>query len=584
MMYNEVFTLKNTWSNYFNSFDDQQQYQQTKLGVEYPINQICVDCVIYHTLDKGLDFNVNCKPLEQDYFDEPQDKSQPQKLLKIADNPYFFAKEILGIEPRQFQKEFLSCRQQRKVLRVSRRSGKSHAMAIYQLWFATTHQNQQIRIVAPRDIHVKELFDKMDQMIRNSQLLRDSIVKISTRGLNVYRKNPYEIQLKNGSVIRGLTTGDSDGTSVRSQTADLLIMDEQDYVSDTAIAAVFPLIQSNSKTQFVLSSTPYVGKSYFFQWCHDQSYKELYYSYQELDTYDPETDKEFQRTLTKEQYEREILALFSMQESGVFPNKLIDQQLEDYEFDNLSHIPQGTYTMGIDWNEQAAGVQIIVVRWEPHNQKFRVSNVVQINPSEFTQLVAIDTIIELYHQYNPVKIMVDEGFGNTQIQQLRRYGVEYNDQKFLLQLTPVFFGQTVDQYDPITRDMQQVHLKQLLVQITSRFLESGSLILPKQLDTKPQLVGQMRNYVFTGISDSGQPKYSKGNVHQLEALMLQLYGMWMIKDSMTQNYTQAPKEIGSYIGKMSSISKVENMYGRMRNGGTSQNRLLETLYRRNRNI
>jgi len=66
----------------------------------------------------------------------------------------------------------------------------------------------------------------MDIMIRNSELLKESIVKISTRGLNVYRKNPYEIQLKNGSVIRGLTTGDSDGTSVRSQTADLLIMDE----------------------------------------------------------------------------------------------------------------------------------------------------------------------------------------------------------------------------------------------------------------------------------------------------------------------------------------------------------------------
>ena len=457
-------------------------------------------------------------------------------------------------------------------------------MAIYQLWYATTHQDQQIRIVAPRDIHVKELFDKMDIMIRNSELLKESIVKISTRGLNVYRKNPYEIQLKNGSVIRGLTTGDSDGTSVRSQTADLLIMDEQDYVSESAIAAVFPLIQSNSSTRLVVSSTPYVGKSYFYQWCNDQAYKELYYPYQQLDTYDPETDLEFQRTLTKEQYEREILALFSMQESGVFPNKLIDQSLEDYEFDNPLHIPPATYTMGIDWNEQAAGVQIVVVRWEAYNQKFRVCNLVQINPSEFTQLVAIDKIIDLYHQYNPVKIMVDEGFGNMQIQQLRRYGVENNDQKFLTQLTPIYFGQTIEQYDPITRDMRQVHLKQLLVQITSRFLESNSLILPKKLDTKSQLVGQMRNYIFTGISDGGQPKYSKGNVHQLEQLMLQLYGMWMVKDSVSGNYTQAPTEVTQYIGKgkMSSTSKLEKMYGRMRNG--SQDRLFETLYRRNRTI
>jgi hypothetical protein len=66
----------------------------------------------------------------------------------------------------------------------------------------------------------------------------------------------------------------------------------------------------------------------------------------------------------------------------------------------------------------------------------------------------------------------------------------------------------------------KTYAKEYIVQITKRMLENGKLILPKSQDTKTKLVGQMRNYVVEKVMENGQFKFSKGNVHTLEAMML----------------------------------------------------------------
>jgi len=48
----------------------------------------------------------------------------------------------------------------------------------------------------------------------------------------MYKKNPMEFMLTNGSTIRGITTGDDEGTSARSQSADLMVLDEMDFISE----------------------------------------------------------------------------------------------------------------------------------------------------------------------------------------------------------------------------------------------------------------------------------------------------------------------------------------------------------------
>ncbi len=510
-----------------------------ELNIDYEPNEMCVDCVINHRIKKGLSFKINCKPLEKDYFDKEVTQNNVFELQ--ATSAYYFTKYILGIEPRKFQAEMIQCTQNRKQLRIQRRAGKSHALAMYMIWYQMQHPQQRIRVVAPREIHVLELFDKMNEMIVNQPMVFNSVIKTGKSSV-LYRKNPFEFKFKNLSTIRGITTGDKEGTSVRSQSADLLVMDEQDYVPDEAIAAVFPLIASQENTEFMVSSTPSGQRSYFYNWCNDPGYKELHKSFQEVEIYSPEKDEEFKRTFSKEKYEREVLAIFTMQDSSVFQNDLIDKQLEDYDYITPDNVIPGVYTIGVDWNESAAGVHIVVARYESDTGKYRIQNVEIVNPSEFTQLVAIDKIIHLYEQYKPKKVVVDEGYGITQIQQLKKWGMENPQSGFLDQLTIIPFGQKMEIRDPITGQLMDTYTKPFLVQITQRMLEAGSLILPAREDYRQKLIGQMRSYEIVHMSENGAPKFTKGEVHTLEQMMLQLYGMWSIQLDLMKSYSPSVQD------------------------------------------
>lgn len=520
--------MRTYWQEYFDSYDKQVQYAKTLLGISYQPHKMCVDCVVYHTKVKGLSFNIKCTPLPHNWLDQTPENERDIIILQ-QNSPYYFAKYILKMDMREFQKHFLSCTAKRKVLRIARRQGKSHAMQMYMLWYQITKPGSRIRIAAPRETHVAELFDKMEEMIKKSGVLLGSLIIHGKHKL--YSKNPnYEFKFTNGSTIRGITTGDTDGLTMRSQSADLIVLDETDYISDEQFQSIYPLIATSDKTELIQQSTPSGRQTYFKSWCFDPGYKELHLRYIDLETYDPEKDEEFKRNMGKDEYMREMMAEFITQEAGVFPNNLIDQQLDEYEFDQIPP-PGGIYTFGIDWNESVQGVHIVIVRYESWHDKFRVSNIVVVEPSEFTQVMQIEKVIELYSYYKPKKIVMDEGYGITQIQQLKMWGMQ-NDEAFLDQLETVQFGKQIEITDPLTGMIAKTYAKEYIVQITKRMLENGKLILPKSQDTKTKLVGQMRNYVVEKVMENGQLKFSKGNVHTLEAMMLQLYGMYLIKDQL----------------------------------------------------
>jgi len=72
----------------------------------------------------------------------------------------------------------------------------------------------------------------MDVMIKNSEILVPSVIVTNRKTGVLYRKEPFEFKLTNGTTIRGISTGDGEGTGVRSQSADLLVLDEMDFISE----------------------------------------------------------------------------------------------------------------------------------------------------------------------------------------------------------------------------------------------------------------------------------------------------------------------------------------------------------------
>ena len=567
-----------SWSNYFQSYEQQEQYARRILQIQYQPDPICTNCVIRHTMEKHLQWGIHCQPLRAGALDvEP---TTPEQVVQLAkESQYYFAKYLIGLQPREFQKEIIQCTSSRKVLRIQRRAGKSHAMQMYMLWFQFSKQNMDVRVIAPREVHVRELFDKMNSLIRDSDILSQSVIKNGPRTGIMYKKNPMEFMLTNGSTIRGITTGDDEGTSARSQSADLMVLDEMDFISEDQFAAIYPIIATSEHTQLIQSSTPSGARSYFYQWCNDPVYKELHKRYQDIEIYNPDTDQEFMRNMSKEQYEREVLALFTIEEAGVFPHEHIDKQLEDYPFDQMPP-PPGIYTFGVDWNESLQGVHIQIVRYEQFHNKYRVSNVVVVPSSEFTQIVQVNKIIELYEYYQPKKIVMDEGFGLTQIQALKHWGVETGNDDFLNQLETMPFGGTIDVFDQIIGSYQKVAQKQFLVQNQKRFIENGRLILPRSEDTKIGLIGQMREYQIESINDNGTPKYSKGYVHTLEQMMMQLYGMYLIKEDLDNNGIQPITNIITQSRDQFIQSGHTSGQIRQQRGTSNHQQLIKQLYGR----
>jgi len=440
----------------------------------------------------------------------------------------FFAEHVCGFVPRYAQQEVLLCPAKKIVLRLPRQSGKTIAICIKALFFALTSQKSRTLIVTPLEPQVYNIMNKLNEIIMDSPV--KEFVYSSRKG-KFYTAQPFNINFKNGSQISAFNVNQSGGTNIRGQSGHLLILDELDYIAKEAIEAVLPIMNANPNIKLIAASTPSGIKSFFWNWCHADDFKEVHYKYQEMEHYSAAMDEEWKKTAELDSYKREILAEFTVQEAGVFNNLYIDKAVAEYEFDDLVRYPervqQGVYCLGVDWNESLAGVHIVISKYDTTSLKYIIQNIEIIAPSSFTQIKAVNRILELNEIYQPKHIVVDVGFGITQIQMLKKHGSEHPECKIEERLIALEYSSFVEIVDPITGKLTKQRLKPLLVSITTRYLENNRLILPKSEDYPSKLVGQMRDYRIQSMSASNTPIYSKGYVHTLEAMMNALWGMYL---------------------------------------------------------
>jgi hypothetical protein len=89
-------------------------------------------------------------------------------------------------------------------------------------------------VLAPQETQVKEIIMRIDEMMGFSDILTEFVVK--PKGSDKYYSSSpyYQLLFKTTDIngiekkiwIRGLTTGNSDGKSIRGQDADLIVLDE----------------------------------------------------------------------------------------------------------------------------------------------------------------------------------------------------------------------------------------------------------------------------------------------------------------------------------------------------------------------
>jgi hypothetical protein len=564
-----------------------QKYQPERNYIErgfepydMPFEDLCGSCDVYYDLlhrsgKTTKEFPVQCKRHILDSFkgitieDLGLTEEEFNEFL-ISSDPVTWAMHNFGWKARWYQEELMSCTAQRKVVRAGRRVGKTLAVVIIAAHMMATRKNCSILIIAPFEVQVAKIFDEMIQLFDSSPDLASS-VKRNTR-------NPCRFELNNGSKAIGFSSGANAGSGsdkIRGQDADYIIIDEADYINQKDIEAILAILASHPETGLWASSTPKGTHDKFYQFCvqKDLGFKEFWYISQEAPNWTLEVEEFFKLNFDKTSYEHEFLAVFGVQESGVFRNDLIDNALMEYQLPRER--TEGSWVIiGVDWNGQSIGTHIMVCEAIIHNSaiKYVVLDKLVIKGSEFAAHTAVATIADLNEKYDPKFIYVDAGYGEVQIEMLRKIGKENTDTGLHKKIVSYTMQGTIEINDP-TMFMEPIKkpAKPFMVNWAVQQLEQGRIILPTSEDTqiladtteteeKKQhsgLVQQMRNFSIEAVSSLGAPRYSQGEEHTLTAWMLCIVGFGLELSDLRKRVNYIPPQSVGFIGQTVEASAEE---------------------------
>lgn len=467
------------------------------------------------------------------------------------------------------------------ILQWGRRLGKSVIMCADCLWWTTayplvrmvegeTNKQKPFKVVifTPYESQIKELWLTFNQLIGDSPLLKEQILKQKTSDV-------HEIQFKNGSIIQGYTVGISSsnrGTSLRGLSADLIYMDEMDFIPREIVETVIiPITTTHKNCRRRICSTPSGARDLYFEYC--MKAKQLGWFHTHHPSWHPDNDRwlsikqareqgipieessEFQvRAITSsDAFDREYGAEFGEAFGGVYKHHFINRSLSKYGrnidtadpdiFDpGFQQKPEHKYIIGVDWNTYVNGGQIVILEFcttptiveffddDKKEDKridftghYRLFYRRGIKSKEATQRLTRQEIIRLLTHYKIDYVYVDYGAGDTNIEELTLYGRLHPELGLSKKLRVIDSGATVEHYDHVVQKKVKKRNKSLMINFSVLNLEEGLFILPFEEDQKTRLIGQMREYRVKNITARGEPAY-EGEDHILDAFNLAVYG------------------------------------------------------------
>ena len=410
---------------------------------------------------------------------------------------------------------------------VTHNCGKTYSAAMYVLHrIATTEKKINVLVVAPMQTHLDEIV----------KTLKDLCDVLSYKLWEGKKSTPIvEITFVNGSTVQ-CVVGANDGTSARGKKADILWIDETDFVSSKVLEALKAIEMDNPNVETIYTSTP-IGEGNLYRFSQSEQVKEFHYPSYVIPHYNEQIHASNKDDLGEVAFVQEILALFGVDEHGAFPIRFIDRA----QTHNIPQIFNEHYVqnnrdkfiiiIGVDWNHDNNGTRIVVIAYHKEIEKFFVAEKVRISKLNYTQALAVDKVVELNLKYHADHIGCDQGFGAAQIADLRlrgkaQYGkVPPNHPDLnLTKVEAVDFGSSIELRDPITRKILKKKAKQFIVENTLHYLEEERVALDDIDDD--ELILQLKNYSIVKKTLAGnvyKAKDKKIGDHDLDALMIALY-------------------------------------------------------------
>lgn len=499
----------------------------------------------------------------------------------VTNSPVLWAKVYLNWTCRDYQFPILLEGKTAKqlVLRLGRRLGKTDSMCVLIWWYAYTQLNKgpneqyNILILTPYETQVDLIFDRLKQLLEGSPLLESMI----SRSIH------HRYELSNGSIITGLTAGASGGSNgsnnTRGQRADLIILDEVDYIGSSQITNIINIRnEAPERIKVIAASTPCGKHEEFYKWCVGAS-KSYVVKQSDIDNIqftgynieksedvgergngwvqvwapslvnrellkvNPDTGQSYLQDLKDElselRFEQEVMAQFGDEEMGVYQKKFIKAAIEEgrrcghkyINYENEEEVKEfmrkrrGPLVLGVDWDKFQAGTNMVAVyldkdhvNAEGYNEpKFKVLFSLEIPKTEFTYVNAVNKIVELNDIFDFDWIAIDRGYGETQLELLKQYGVKNPASGLSEKVIGYQFGQKINVRDPHTNKVDKKHLKPFMVNTSVITFEKEKIVL----DPKDKaLIEQLESYRIKSISVTGLPTFSDENEHSLDAMNL----------------------------------------------------------------
>jgi len=182
-------------------------------------------------------------------------------LRKLAqgmlNDPVLFVQKTTGNIPYFYQEELLRCNDRFIAACWARQLGKSWIVRMKAIYQAFTYPDQLIIIISATEKQALHFYRLLMKEIQDSDLLRNEIARY-TKTMAV---------LKNGSQIICLAPSEK---SVRGYSADLVIIDEADFVAREVIVAVEQCITARYGKMILISTPSPEGiGSLFYQYFND---------------------------------------------------------------------------------------------------------------------------------------------------------------------------------------------------------------------------------------------------------------------------------------------------------------------------
>lgn len=404
----------------------------------------------------------------------------------LRESPSTFVSKIIGVEPFDYQKEFMNHPSSKKVFQAGRQVGKSRTASWMALHHAVTNPGSLVLITA-------------DALRQSSELFNQLLSEISESGLSdehwgIERSTQTVIEFSNDSRIKVVPTG-RNGHKIRGFTADMVIVDEADFVDDKIFEEIIePMLWVNDG-EFVIASTPFGASGYFYDKAklaeiEGSDWFKVHAEPTDNPLVDEEDIESYKEGKTSKQIKQEVYGRFVDSGDQFFPDTLIKNSLSDDVERGVKQYPtensekrvdrNADIYLGVDIASSGADETVLAVSDE-------YGNIFSIEQHDISIPEAKKRIKTLDNHYNFEKINIDRtGLGD---------------------------GVPADLRSDIGRKVDDVYLstqkKQSIYQNFKAKLEAGEVIIQNKKDVRVQ----MSNLGFSKTASNNLSIHAKGDFH-----------------------------------------------------------------------